>query len=228
MTNNISITEGDTAEVEGYVFVDFVSGCKKLSLKMPRKMTNDDGEAEYYTKDESFLLDAPGMFEHFANMAPEHVLATLTAIPESDKGKHKYSGWVKAERNGQTYLYHSKPCDYADESSENHCNGIPIYRGALSNLVWGEGPIAVKIDIAGFYDGSIARAWRVEIGAQLAEARRSARMSQAELGKLIGIAQSHVARIERGELNTTVETVGKICSALGYTIKIERPTFGNH
>lgn len=65
--------------------------------------------------------------------------------------------------------------------------------------------------------------WRREIGAKIKEARIARNLSQAELASLVGLDQPHVARIESGQYNFTVGTLGLICSAMGMTISIESP-----
>ena len=69
----------------------------------------------------------------------------------------------------------------------------------------------------------LKHAWCVEIGHQIAEARTARNLSQAELAKIVGLPQSHIARIEVGALNPTIGTIGLILSAMAMTMKISKP-----
>ncbi|UPT74415.1 MAG: helix-turn-helix domain-containing protein [Elusimicrobiota bacterium] len=56
-------------------------------------------------------------------------------------------------------------------------------------------------------------------------ARRRAGLTQTELGKKIGTDQKGVWRLESGDQNATVETLGKVAKATGgvLVISIKRP-----
>jgi len=47
------------------------------------------------------------------------------------------------------------------------------------------------------------------------EARKQANLSQAELGRRVGLDQSGISRLERGERPITVETLKMLAKALG-------------
>ena len=52
------------------------------------------------------------------------------------------------------------------------------------------------------------------------EARKRAKLTQAELSKKTGIKQSAIARLESGKHSPTTDTLFKILEAVGYTIEI--------
>ena len=61
----------------------------------------------------------------------------------------------------------------------------------------------------------------------LQEARTRAGLSQRELARRAGTAQSVVARVERGQTSPTVETLSRLMAATGFNIDMElvsRPT----
>jgi transcriptional regulator with XRE-family HTH domain len=55
----------------------------------------------------------------------------------------------------------------------------------------------------------------------LRQARRRARLSQRELGRLAGIPQSTVARIELGALSPRTDTLERLLRAAGQTLGVE-------
>lgn len=56
---------------------------------------------------------------------------------------------------------------------------------------------------------------------RLADFRKSANLTQAELAELLGIDQSNVSRIERGRIaNTEIGTLQSYIEALGGTLEI--------
>ena len=69
-----------------------------------------------------------------------------------------------------------------------------------------------------------------QIGAIIRRARRHAGLTQAELGKRIGLRQATISKLEKGEPATQLITVLDALTALGLEITIdERSTraFGN-
>ena len=64
------------------------------------------------------------------------------------------------------------------------------------------------------------KAWE-EYNAQiLLDARKNARLTQAELAQRIGANKGYISRIERGLTVPTVATLYKIASALGLTVEL--------
>lgn len=56
---------------------------------------------------------------------------------------------------------------------------------------------------------------------ELATARRRARFTQTKLAQVSGIPQSEISRFERGQGNPTLETMGRLLSALGRQVSSE-------
>ena len=66
-----------------------------------------------------------------------------------------------------------------------------------------------------------AKAWE-EYNAQiLLDARKNARLTQAELASRIGADKAYISRIERGITVPTVATLYKIAAAMGFTIELK-------
>ena len=66
-----------------------------------------------------------------------------------------------------------------------------------------------------------AKAWE-EYNAQiLLDARKNARLTQAELAERIGADKSYISRIERGITVPTVATLYKIAAAMGLTVELK-------
>ena len=59
---------------------------------------------------------------------------------------------------------------------------------------------------------------RAELGAQLAEARKSRHFTQPTLSSMTGIQQAEISRIERGVGNPTADTLTRLTAALGRKI----------
>ena len=65
-----------------------------------------------------------------------------------------------------------------------------------------------------------AKAWE-EYNAQiLLDARKNARLTQAELAERIGADKSYISRIERGITVPTVATLYRIATAMGLTVEL--------
>jgi len=61
----------------------------------------------------------------------------------------------------------------------------------------------------------------VRLAVEIAEARESAGLSQAQLAMALHTKQSNISRIERGAQNVTVGTLGKIAKALHCRLDIQ-------
>ncbi|WP_281321994.1 helix-turn-helix domain-containing protein [Flavobacterium aestivum] len=57
------------------------------------------------------------------------------------------------------------------------------------------------------------------VGKKLREKRLAKNLSQVNLASDANIPESQIGRIERGEINTTIGTLFKICNALGIEFK---------
>lgn len=67
---------------------------------------------------------------------------------------------------------------------------------------------------------NIEKAWE-EYNAQiLFEARKNAKLTQAELAKRIGADKGYISRIERGLTIPTVSTLYRIAAAMGLTVEL--------
>ena len=58
-------------------------------------------------------------------------------------------------------------------------------------------------------------------GARLAQSRKEAGITQADLSRRTGIQQAVISRIERGEGNPTLETLGALAAGLGKELHID-------
>jgi transcriptional regulator with XRE-family HTH domain len=65
------------------------------------------------------------------------------------------------------------------------------------------------------YGASDAKA---EIAITLAEARNTARKTQKELAEAMGLSQPYVAKLEGGEANPTIGTIGSLLAVLGFRL----------
>ncbi|MEZ4457238.1 MAG: helix-turn-helix transcriptional regulator [Gemmatimonadales bacterium] len=52
-------------------------------------------------------------------------------------------------------------------------------------------------------------------------ARTEAKLTQAGLGKLIGVSQQQVAKMERATANVSLDTLQRVAHALGRTVRVE-------
>ena len=60
----------------------------------------------------------------------------------------------------------------------------------------------------------------LEIAHVLYEARKAARLTQKELAERMNTSQSFIARMERGRVNITIQTVARYASACGKRIAL--------
>jgi ribosome-binding protein aMBF1 (putative translation factor) len=54
-----------------------------------------------------------------------------------------------------------------------------------------------------------------DVARQLVAAREARHLTQKQLAELAGVGQSEISRIERGQINPTLETVAKLSRPLG-------------
>lgn len=59
------------------------------------------------------------------------------------------------------------------------------------------------------------------IGSAIKQSRKERKMTQSELGNLIGVQKSQISRIENNPKNVTLETLVRVFSALQATIKLQ-------
>jgi transcriptional regulator with XRE-family HTH domain len=60
-----------------------------------------------------------------------------------------------------------------------------------------------------------------ELGARIRAARQAARLSQAQLAEAIAMNRENYAKIERAEINVTVDTLVRIASGIGLRVEID-------
>jgi transcriptional regulator with XRE-family HTH domain len=60
---------------------------------------------------------------------------------------------------------------------------------------------------------------RVRVGRRLRELRVRAKLSQAEVGRRSGIHRPIVARVERGVHDPGLDTVARLCTAIGCKLR---------
>ena len=61
---------------------------------------------------------------------------------------------------------------------------------------------------------------RFEVGKKIAEIRKIKRFTQVDLAIKTGLDKGHIARIELGKYSVGVDTLKKICDALGVKMAI--------
>lgn len=64
------------------------------------------------------------------------------------------------------------------------------------------------------------KAWEEYNAAILLEARKNAKLTQAELAKRIGADKGYISRVERGLVVPSVATLYKIASAMGLVVEL--------
>jgi DNA-binding phage protein len=62
---------------------------------------------------------------------------------------------------------------------------------------------------------------RIALGAQLADARHTKRMTQLQVAKASGVNQAEVSRIERGTSNSTIDTLERVGGSVGLRLGFE-------
>jgi len=65
------------------------------------------------------------------------------------------------------------------------------------------------------------------IGEALKEARKSKKMTQEQLGNLIGVRKAQISKIENGK-NLTLNTISRVLHAMGLQGHLSIPTVGQY
>lgn len=60
---------------------------------------------------------------------------------------------------------------------------------------------------------------RKKLGEQIRKLRNSAELTQEELGEKAGLSYKYVGEVERGQVNVSLDSLGKIARALGVNIR---------
>lgn len=69
-------------------------------------------------------------------------------------------------------------------------------------------------------------AYRFYTGQMLLDARREAKITQAELASKLNVNKSYISRVENGIINPSASMFYRIVSALGFRVEIVRPLYG--
>lgn len=87
---------------------------------------------------------------------------------------------------------------------------------------------SIKVDLAMLREGD--RAWRSDtggrrerVGAALRYFRSSHGLTMEQLAEASGVSVSHMSKIERGELNATLETLSRLMDILDFDLEIYSP-----
>lgn len=59
------------------------------------------------------------------------------------------------------------------------------------------------------------------LGSEIKRIRKDRKLTQEQLGKLLGVGKSEVSKLEKNSRNMTVKTMFKIFKALGVNLTIE-------
>ena len=119
-----------------------------------------------------------------------------------------------------------------DYYCEDYC--IPAHPFTDAEIKEGEGASMTLTDAAGkviksetytrkpgcsTWSTAIGRTTRKAVGLAIARARNAAGLSVRELADRCGLDAGHLCRIENGRMNVTIDTVAKICEALGLRLE---------
>ena len=61
---------------------------------------------------------------------------------------------------------------------------------------------------------------REYIGTTIAKARKKRRLTQKRVSEMTGIEKATISKIEAGKMNVTIDTLDKLCNAVGASIRI--------
>ena len=70
-----------------------------------------------------------------------------------------------------------------------------------------------------FAKGFVAEHIKSDFGVKLYFARKQAELTQAQLAEKAGVTKAYIIKLERGEGNPKVSTIGAILASLGYNIE---------
>lgn len=59
------------------------------------------------------------------------------------------------------------------------------------------------------------------IGNKIAEARKKNRLTQKYVSEITGIDKTTISKIEKGKINATIDTIDKLCEAVGATLRVK-------
>ena len=119
-----------------------------------------------------------------------------------------------------------------DYYCEDYC--IPAHPFTDAEIKEGKGASMTLTDAAGkviksetytrkpgysTWSTAIGRTTRKAVGLAIAQARNAAGLSVRDLADRCGLDAGHLCRIENGRMNVTIDTVAKICEALGLRLE---------
>ena len=84
----------------------------------------------------------------------------------------------------------------------------------MGRKTWARLPHAQGLNQALLYSQGIPKKARLEARELLRALRSALRMSQAQLARRAGVAQAHIARIERGRLDPRLGTLKRLFAAM--------------
>lgn len=76
-----------------------------------------------------------------------------------------------------------------------------------------------------FYGAELAK---TEVAVKIARARMLSNLTQKELSEKLNISQPYIAKLEQGEANPTIGTIGRVLAVMGYRMLIEFEVFDNN
>jgi predicted RNase H-like HicB family nuclease/DNA-binding XRE family transcriptional regulator len=131
-------------------------------------------------------------------------------------------------REGGVFLIEFPDCPgcqtFARSAAEVEARGGAALEGWLEvNLEDGGAPPVPSIRRQAPKDADLVR---IPVSTQLAAAieirwaRRDARLSQAALGKRIGVSQQAIAKLEGGKSNVSLDTLEKVARGLGRAVEL--------
>ena len=59
------------------------------------------------------------------------------------------------------------------------------------------------------------------IGNKIVEARKKKRLTQKYVSEITGIDKTTISKIEKGKINATIDTIDKLCEAVGTTLRVK-------
>lgn len=148
------------------------------------------------------------------------------------------AGALLSEAEKTTNVYTKEFVLGADEEwgtdyyCENYC--IPAHPFTDAEIKEGKGASMTLTDAAGkviksetytrkpgcsTWSTAIGRTTRKAVGLAIAQARNAAGLSVRDLADRCGLDAGHLCRIENGRMNVTIDTVAKICEALGLRLE---------
>lgn len=93
-----------------------------------------------------------------------------------------------------------------------------------TSLEFGDAPARPSKRAVPPREGTVLWVWvppKLAAALEVRWARHAAKLSQTELGKLVGVTQQQIAKLERATGNVSLETLDKVAGALGKSVRVE-------